>query len=139
MLPDDMARIVEIEKRAFVDPWPREAFDNIFNYHSYVAIEAGLVIGYIICISALDESGIANIAIDPDYQRRGYAAGLLTHALDRLASEGIHKIFLDVRPSNSAARALYERFGFQYLGTRKNYYSQPPEDALVMMLNKAAR
>lgn len=133
MHPEDLPRVCEIEQRSFADPWPQEAFEGVCGFHSFVALEAGTVIGYIICISVLDESGIANIAIDPDHQRRGHGAGLLTHALEQLAAEGVRKVFLDVRPSNTAARAMYEKFGFKYLGVRKNYYSHPPEDALVMM------
>ena len=113
----DIERIVELEALCFEDPWPAEAFEIPDYQFSYVA---------------LDEASIASIGIHPDFQRRGYASRLLRHTLRMFKEVGISKVFLDVRPSNRAARNLYLKHGFRYLGVRKGYYQSPPEDALVM-------
>ncbi|MCB5228995.1 MAG: ribosomal protein S18-alanine N-acetyltransferase [Candidatus Cloacimonetes bacterium] len=128
----DIERIVELEALCFEDPWPAEAFEIPDYQFSYVALEDDLIIGYIINIVALDEASIASIGIHPDFQRRGYASRLLRHTLRMFKEVGISKVFLDVRPSNRAARNLYLKHGFRYLGVRKGYYQSPPEDALVM-------
>lgn len=136
MRVEDLPRVYEIERLAFCDPWPNEAFSMMNGYHSYVALREGLLIGYIICLSALDESSIANLAIDPQFQRQGFGKELLRFAMDELATQGIKRMFLDVRRGNLAAQGLYEQFGFVHVGVRKGYYSDPPEDALVMMWTK---
>ena len=128
----DMDRIMEIEARAFVDPWSPQAFRLTSSYASWVCLVDELLIGYCICLIVEDEASIANIAIEPEYQHRGYGTGLLDHSLVELKMMGARKIYLDVRHSNLCAQKLYAKFGFKPLGLRKNYYDTPPEDALVM-------
>ncbi|HPV14896.1 MAG TPA: ribosomal protein S18-alanine N-acetyltransferase, partial [Candidatus Cloacimonadota bacterium] len=130
--PSDMKRIMEIEARAFVDPWSPQAFRLTRSYASWVCLEDELLIGYCICLIVEDEASIANIAIEPAYQHKGYGTGLLQHSLEELKMMGARKIYLDVRRSNIAALMLYSKFGFRTMGIRKNYYDTPPEDALVM-------
>ena len=132
LLPSDMKRIMEIEARAFVDPWSPQAFRLTRSYASWVCLEDELLIGYCICLIVEDEASIANIAIEPAYQHKGYGTGLLQHSLEELKMMGARKIYLDVRRSNIAALMLYSKFGFRTMGIRKNYYDTPPEDALVM-------
>lgn len=132
LLPSDMKRIMEIEARAFVDPWSPQAFKLTSSYASWVCLEEELLIGYCICLIVEDEASIANIAIEPAYQHKGYGTGLLQHSLEELKMMGARKIYLDVRRSNIAALMLYSKFGFRTMGIRKNYYDTPPEDALVM-------
>jgi len=129
----DIPRVCEIEQRAFCDPWPEEAFSMLEHYNSYACIVDGFLTGYVMCLSAVDESTIINLAVDPDQQRRGYGSALLAFALERLAEDGIRKIYLEVRRSNLAAQELYSKYGFRHLGIRRNYYSNPVEDALVLM------
>ena len=136
MRVEDLPRIYEIEREAFSDPWPFEAFQMMESYHSYVALIDKLLIGYIICLCALDESSIANLAIDPEFQRQGWGQALLKFAMDDLETYGISRIFLDVRRSNLAAQRLYAKLGYEHVGVRKDYYHDPPEDALVMMWTK---
>lgn len=128
----DMERIMEIEARAFVDPWSPQAFKLTSSYASWVCLLDELLIGYCICLIVEDEASIANIAIEPEHQNQGYGTGLLDYSLVELKMMGARKIYLDVRRSNLAAQALYAKFGFKPLGLRKNYYDSPPEDALVM-------
>ncbi len=129
----DMPRIMDIESRAFEDPWSPQAFKLTQGNSSWVCTENELVVGYCVCLSVLDEASIANIAIDPAYQHRGYGTSLLNFVLQELQANGAERIFLDVRRSNLPALMLYSKFGFQTIGLRKNYYDTPPEDALVML------
>jgi ribosomal-protein-alanine N-acetyltransferase len=128
----DMERIMEIESRAFPDPWGPQAFRLTRSYASWVCLLDELLIGYCICLIVEDEASIANIAIEPAHQNKGYGTGLLQYSLVELKIMGARRIYLDVRRSNIAALMLYSKFGFRTMGIRKNYYSAPPEDALVM-------
>jgi ribosomal-protein-alanine N-acetyltransferase len=139
LFKQDIPRVCEIENRAFSDPWPEDAFAMLQHYHSYAGLANGHLIGYIMCLNAVDESSIINLAIDPDHQRKGYGSELLAYALDQLRLEGIRKVYLDVRSSNLAAQRLYEKYGFRHLGIRKHYYSNPEEDALVLVREEEAR
>lgn len=92
----------------------------------------GKVVGYAGLLVVADEGYITNVAVFPEYRRRGVAAQLLS-VFENFA-RGSHLAFLtlEVRPSNTAAIALYESFGFQQAGRRKNYYDLPKEDALIL-------
>lgn len=78
------------------------------------------------------EMHIMNLAVVPDFQRRGLGAFLLTRALELGAGRGAERVFLEVRRSNAAARGLYERFGFVTAAVRRDYYADPREDALLL-------
>ena len=93
------------------------------------------VIGYCIVSNLPDEAEILKIAVEPEYQGQGIGQQLLTRALDRAVRLGCSRCFLEVRPSNSGAIRFYLRNGFQAQDRRKNYYHEPPEDALVMRLD----
>ena len=94
--------------------------------------ETGQVIGYAGLLVVADEGYITNVAVFPEYRRQGVAAKLL--AVFENFARGNHLAFLtlEVRPSNAAAIALYESFGFKQAGRRKNYYDLPKEDALIL-------
>ena len=94
--------------------------------------DTGKVVGYAGLLVVADEGYITNVAVFPEYRRRGVAAQLLS-VFENFA-RGSHLAFLtlEVRPSNTAAIALYESFGFQQAGRRKNYYDLPKEDALIL-------
>jgi [ribosomal protein S18]-alanine N-acetyltransferase len=134
VLETDFAAICEIEKRAFEDPWPKEAFTDFLCQNSWLLELDGSVAGYIFYHAATDEAVIINFAIDPLHQRSSHGAYLLKHSMQLLIDQGIRYFYLDVRRSNDGAIALYHKMGFQTLGFRKNYYHQPPEDAIVMGL-----
>jgi ribosomal-protein-alanine N-acetyltransferase len=80
----------------------------------------------------LDQGELGNIAVDPAFRRRGLARRLIALVLERAAARGVRELFLEVRPSNTGARQLYESFGFAHVGQRRNYYQEPVEDAVVM-------
>jgi len=81
----------------------------------------------------LDEGVILNFAIDPKFQHQGLGTRLLNETLNLLVDNGIRMFFLDVRVSNLIAQNLYRKFDFHPIGKRKNYYSEPIEDAIVMV------
>jgi ribosomal-protein-alanine N-acetyltransferase len=94
------------------------------------AIEDRRIVGYLICSRYADVWHLMNIAIDPPARRRGIATALLEEMIARAGHDGSYT--LEVRPSNSPAIALYERFGFRSAGTRRRYYQDTGEDALIM-------
>lgn len=142
MQPADVAAVAVIEAQAFSDPWPASAFDDLLR-HPYarlrVAVDAnGTLLAYSAVMRALDEAELANIATAPSARRRGLAAALLDDALTTLGGDGVASMFLEVRESNGAARALYASRGFRAVGRRRGYYRLPDEDALVLRWTRAA-
>jgi ribosomal-protein-alanine N-acetyltransferase len=100
----------------------------------WAATRGNVVLGFILVRAVADEMEILNLAVDPDSRRQGIARRLLTHAIEKVQREDVERVYLEVRESNSAARAFYSSAGFAEQGRRKNYYSQPPEDALLLVL-----
>lgn len=116
------------------DGWSAESFrseackDNGFVL--YIA-ENGEVIALLSGYSAVGEGDITSVAVSPEYRRRGLAARLIGE-FERLLPDDTESIFLEVRESNAGAAALYEKCGFERLSVRKNFYTQPRENAVVM-------
>lgn len=132
---DDLDAIAAIERASFTDPWSRASLAAVLGHpltRMLVAEDAGHVVGYIIARYVVDEADIANLAVDVPYRGRGIAARLLDAALDIGRQLGTTQIFLEVRDSNRAARALYAGRGFEEIGRRARYYVHPVEDAIVM-------
>ena len=145
-LESDLEAVLKIERDSFGDPWSRESFESslaLDRMRFLVAEEAGAgshkgeagevgVLGYVVVLLLMDEAEIANLAVTPTTRRRGIG-GLL---LDRVAAEasdaGVRSLYLEVRESNSAARALYETRSFLPVGRRRGYYQRPQEDALLL-------
>ena len=94
--------------------------------------DTGKVVGYAGLLVVADEGYITNVAVFPEYRRRGVAAQLLSVFENFARGNRLAFLTLEVRPSNTAAIALYESFGFQQAGRRKNYYDLPKEDALIL-------
>ena len=92
----------------------------------------GEIAGLLAARTVAQEAELLNVAVAPDKRRRGLAAALLAEALRRLAAAGAQKVWLEVRESNHAAIAFYQRHGFAILGRRRTYYQLPPEDALIL-------
>lgn len=134
MLSTDLNRVVEIEQASFTDPWCRRAFEDTLDW-GYVLQLDDLLIGYVFALVVMDECSIANIAVDPLYRKKAYGEYMMTELIDSLFhKQGVRYYYLEVRPSNLAARRLYAKLGFQELGIRKGYYRTPPEDAITMGL-----
>jgi len=93
---------------------------------------SGLVCGFVCGRSCAGEAELLKIAVGREYRRQGIAAQLVVHTLCYLAEQGVGRCFLELRAGNIPALALYDRFGFLQVGLRKNYYTSPPEDAILM-------
>ena len=133
--PNDVDAILAIEEDSFTDPWSGPAFAPLVNRdHVYfvVATREGEVIGYAVAYVAGGEAEIANFAVAGCARGQGVGRILLEHLLTALRDAAAVDVWLDVRASNVAARALYERFGFQEVGRRRGYYRRPVEDAINM-------
>jgi ribosomal-protein-alanine N-acetyltransferase len=135
---DDLSSVLEIENLSFPHPWRQSTFIGELNNYP-ITIPLAIIhrpddflIGYVILWFIQDEVQISNFAIHPHFRRKGVGEYVLREILDKSRREGAAEIFLEVRPSNTAARTLYEKLGFQILGVRKGYYQSPKEDALLM-------
>ena len=131
-------QVEEIEKACFPDPWSRKIIEETLAEPNTTNLVAqapdGAVLGYISFTAILDEGGINNIAVRPSCRMQGIASSLLD-AFHRYARDhNLAYLLLEVRPSNRSAAALYEKFGYQEVGRRKNYYLNPKEDAVIMRL-----
>ena len=131
---EDIDAIAALEAISFKDPWPKESFINEFHNNSLayylVARYEGVLIGYIGLWLIIDEIHITTLAVDKDYQRQGIGSALVKAALNMMIKQGAELATLEVRPSNTAARLLYQKLGFTLCGLRCAYYKD--EDALLM-------
>jgi len=135
MRPEDLRGVMAIENQAYSVPWSRATFDGLIDRHDadvFVATAYGRVVGYAVCWAVIDQAELGNIAVAAPWRRRGVASRLLEAVLERQRERGVKQVYLEVRATNRAAQKLYERFGFEPVGHRAAYYSQPTEDALVM-------
>lgn len=134
--PEHIAAAAEIERLCFSEPWSPEALLYMCkspNTYAVAVMIDGRLAAYGGCEFVPPEANIVNIATHPDFRRRGCASALIDALEEFLSSKGVDSIFLEVRVSNTPARALYERKGFRTVGVRKNYYRFPTEDAEVML------
>ncbi|MBQ8859751.1 MAG: ribosomal protein S18-alanine N-acetyltransferase [Ruminococcus sp.] len=135
MTESHLNEVVKIEEKSFTNPWSRESFyEELLKPLSFkfVALENGKVVGFAVLDTVLDEGNLLDIAVDESYRRNGVGR-ILMNALFEVAKEkSLSFITLEVRESSSPAIALYEAFGFERVGMRKNYYSKPNENALLM-------
>jgi ribosomal-protein-alanine N-acetyltransferase len=133
---DDLKAILEIERDSFATPWSLEAFkaelkDN--EYARYLCLELdGQVIGYMGLWFILDEGHITNIAITPNLRGQHWGEFLMRSVMNKMVDEGMERMTLEVRASNSPAQSLYSRLGFTTAGVRKGYYADTGEDAMIM-------
>ncbi len=138
MKESDLEEVLEIEKKSFADPWSRRLFKETLAFpHSVnfvIRASTGALLGYINFYLIAEEAHMLNLAIHPDWRKKGVAAQLLQHAIDFLKRRNAAHVFLEVRESNLDAINLYQRFGFEMIGKRKRYYVETNEDALVMHL-----
>jgi ribosomal-protein-alanine N-acetyltransferase len=138
MLPADMDGVLRIEKSAYEFPWSRAIFSDclIAGYFARVLDTGDDIAGYAILSTAADEAHILNLCVDSAHRRGGLGRQLLTCLLDYANDTHLERLFLEVRPSNTGAIALYVQAGFKRLGLRKSYYRRAGgrEDALVLML-----
>ena len=135
MRQEHVAQVAALEKLCFSDPWSENSVaSELKNPLScwLVAEEDGVVAGYVGSQTVMDESDMMNVAVHPDYRRKGIAEALVAELVEALKKRESHCLTLEVRASNEPAKALYEKLGFTQVGLRKNYYRNPKEDALIL-------
>lgn len=146
MTEHDLLEVVEIEEQSGLSRWGWAAY--------YAELQGGnrelmlvakpirphgldqpMIAGYIVARETAGELHINNVAVRQQYRRCGYGALLLGCVLNEARRKQAIAAFLEVRKGNSAAQALYEKCGFKAIAKRPNYYTDPPEDAVVMSLD----
>ena len=135
----DIDEIAEAEKICFPgDAWSREAFLDALgsgSCHILCAknMQMSKIVAYSVIFCIADQADLANIAVLPECRGRKLGRELLIKTLEKAYKMGVSEVFLEVRESNSAARGLYSSSGFAEIGIRRNYYSSPRENAVLMM------
>ena len=130
-----VTQIAALEKLCFCDPWSENSIASELNNPLslwLVAVDGAVVTGYIGSQSVMSESDMMNVAVHPDYRRRGIAEALVTQLSVQLKELGNERLTLEVRASNESAIALYKKLDFEQIGRRPNYYRHPKEDALIL-------
>lgn len=142
----DLEAILGIERDSFADPWSRKSFEAVLGLERMRVLVAEhadgeertgdsggrRIVGYVVSLLLLDEAEIADLAVAPAARRCGVGGRLLERMIAEVARERVCTLFLEVRESNSAARALYASQSFLPVGRRRGYYRHPVEDALLL-------
>jgi [ribosomal protein S18]-alanine N-acetyltransferase len=130
----DLPQVIAIERRAFPTPWSLAMFVLELSKPSGICLAArheGRIVGYLICSRYDTVWHLMNVAVDADLRRQGIASTLLERLFERADRPG-EQYTLEVRASNAAAMALYQRYGFRHAGMRRGYYHDNQEDAVIM-------
>lgn len=143
--PADLVAVANIERDSFSDPWSFETFSATLalrHMRFLVAVEVApgverggggrCLVGYVVALVMGDEGEVADVAVAPYARRRGVARLLLERMSADVMEGGVRALYLEVRESNRAARALYDSLGFAQVGRRRGYYQHPTEDALLL-------
>ena len=133
----DLDAVVDLEARCFTNPWSRELLARELGRgdvaHLFALRLPGVqVAAFCFCWIIVDELHVNTIAVDEGYRRRGLGLRLMREVMERAARRGATRATLEVRASNVPARRLYEALGFTVRGVRRNYYTHPEEDALIL-------
>lgn len=138
MWETDLPAVLAIEQQVYNYPWSEGIFHDCFKarYSCWVCDELDKVLGYCIVSTAAGEFHIMNICVDPAEQKQGIGKFMLEHIVEQAKSRWAESIFLEVRPTNEAAIALYTSMGFNEIGIRKDYYPSEDgrEDAVMLAL-----
>ena len=137
MTADHLEELEKLERICFSRPWSRKMLAEELENQCAAFLVAedsvsGRVLGYAGLMVVADEGYITNVAVFPEYRRQGIAAQILQVFVQFAEANRLAFLTLEVRPSNAAAIALYQGFGFEDVGRRKNYYDLPKEDALIL-------
>ena len=134
----DLDAVVQIENESHIHPWSKSVFRDCLRV-SYICdlLEEGQeILVYGVMSVAVGEAHIFNVCVNQKYRRQGYGQKMMDHLLEKAKHKHATVAFLEVRPSNLSAIALYEKLGFKTTGRRKDYYptENGREDAIVMSL-----
>ena len=136
MRVDDLEAVLDIELRAYPFPWTRGIFHDCLRagYPAWVLEQGQTIIGYGMLNIGADEAHVLNVCTAPEVQGQGHGRRLLRSLLKAARNRGAQRVFLEVRPSNTIAIALYDSEGFNEIGRRPRYYPAKGgrEDAIVM-------
>ena len=136
MTAEDISPVMEIERSSFLTPWTEGMFRSQLRFRdraiNLVLVADGAVAGYAAAWVACDELHLLSIAVDPARRRSGLGSAMLREVMERGSVRGAACVVLEVREGNAAARAFYRMHGFVDVGTRRRYYSDTDEDAIIM-------
>lgn len=135
MSSEHVPQIALLEKMCFHDPWSENSISSELNNSLsvwLVALDGESVVGYVGSQTVLGWTDMMNVAVHPDYRRKGIAEQLVVSLENELKNRESTCLTLEVRVSNEPAKALYYKLGFLEVGRRKNYYRNPKEDALIL-------
>lgn len=139
MLPSDIEQVLQVEQRSYAFPWTHGNFIDCLSagHQCWVALSDDRIIGHGIVTVAVGEAHLLNVCVLRELQGQGFGRRFLEHLLSVCFSAGARRMFLEVRPTNYSAVALYQSLGFIEIGVRKDYYPAPlgHEDALVFALD----
>jgi ribosomal-protein-alanine N-acetyltransferase len=131
----DVPAVVAIERASYTMPWSEATFRGLLRRRDAEMVSAeadGALIGYAAFWCVVDQGELGNVAVSSDWRGYGIGARLVQEIIRRAGRRGVRELFLEVRPSNTVARRLYDRLGFRPVGRRRNYYQAPVEDAIVL-------
>ena len=135
MTKEHLESVYIIETECFSHPWSKQSLENELNNDTslfWVATENNDVIGYIGMSVVIDEGYIFNVAVSETYRKKGVGSALINEIVTYGKKNNLCFITLEVRESNMNAQSLYSKFGFIKVGERKNYYSEPKENAILL-------
>ena len=135
MSSEHVPQIALLEKMCFHDPWSENSISSELNNSLsvwLVALDGESVVGYVGSQTVLGWTDMMNVAVHPDYRRKGIAEQLVVSLENELKNRESTCLTLEVRVSNGPAKSLYDKLGFVEVGRRKNYYRNPREDALIL-------
>lgn len=135
MTADHLLQVAQLENNCFSHPWSLKSLESELNNdgsHFYVCVEDGRVLGYIGMNVVVDEGYIFNVAVDENARKRGIGTALINTLVTFAQKNSLAFLTLEVRQSNENAIRLYSNAGFVKVGERKNYYSAPTENAIMM-------
>lgn len=138
MQRSDLEDVFALEQSVYPHPWSMANFEDSLNsnYEAWVLRDRdGELLGYFLLMAVVDEAHLLNVAVSAEKQRQGLGRFLLNQAVACARGLGMESVLLEVRPSNTRALEIYERYGFEQIGRRKGYYpaaNQQREDAVVM-------
>lgn len=136
MVHGDLGQVSDVERRSYEFPWSHGVFRDclLAGYHCIVVERDGRVVGYAILSVAASEAHILNLCVHPTFRKHGYGERLLASLIEHSRKAEVREMFLEVRPSNTAAIALYRKKGFRHIANRPSYYqaSIGREDASVL-------
>ena len=134
---EHLSLVASLERETFSSPWSENALELFLDEKNFcvVMLVDGELASYCTVTTVLDEAQIINVATAESYKRQGCAKAVLERVLDECSKRGIGYISLEVRESNKGAISLYQNLGFNIVGKRIGFYSNPRENAVVMVKN----